>query len=195
MKFNIPYTKLFINRTVKKKVEKKEKFDKFYREYREKLYSVAFRMTNSHEAAIDIVQESFTKAFQKWDSFRGEAKFYTWIYRIVINLSYDYIRRRKKIKTGEIEENVVRIKEKLESDKMVILKDIKKEIQKEIENLTPRQKSIFILKTYEELPYKEIARIVKSKEGTVKATYFQTVEKLRRNLKNKGVLKNVMQEI
>ena len=176
-------------------MEKKEKFDKFYREYREKLYSVAFRMVGNQEDAIDIVQESFTKAFQKWDSFRGEAKFYTWIYRIVINLSYDYIRRRKKIKTGEIEENVVRIKEKVESDKMVILKDIRKEIQKEIENLTPKQKSIFILKTYEELPYKEIARIVKSKEGTVKATYFQTVEKLRRNLKKKGVLKNVMQEI
>jgi len=175
-------------------VNKSELFDKFYKEYREKLYSVALRMVNNHEDAFDIVQESFVKAYQKWGKFRAEAKFYTWIYRIVINLSYDYIRKRKKEKVGEVEENIFK-SEKLESDKMVILRDIKNEIQKEIENLTPKQKSIFILKTYEELQYKEIARILKSREGTVKATYFQTVQKLRKNLKEKGVLKNVMQKI
>ncbi|HOV22027.1 MAG TPA: RNA polymerase sigma factor [bacterium] len=173
---------------------KKEKFEAFYREYRDRLYSVAFRMVGNKEDGIDIVQESFVKAYQKWDSFREEAKFYTWIYRIVINLSYDYIRKRKREKIGEIQENILK-SEKIESDKMVILRDIKDEIQKEIENLTPRQKSIFILKTYEELPYKQIAEILKSREGTVKATYFQSVEKIRKNLKEKGVLKNVMQEI
>lgn len=151
-------------------------------------------MVGNHEDAIDIVQEGFTKAYKKWSDFRAEAKFYTWIYRIVINLSYDFMRRKKREMTGEIAENAIK-SEGIGNEKLLMLKDIKKEIQGEVDKLTPKQKSIFILKTYEELSYKEIARILKSKEGTIKATYFQTVEKLRRNLKEKGVLKNVVQKI
>ncbi|HOK56294.1 MAG TPA: RNA polymerase sigma factor [bacterium] len=66
------------------------------------------------------------------------------------------------------------------------------EIKKEIDNLTERQKTVFILKTYEELTYEEIANILKSRVGTIKATYFQSLQKIRENLKKKGVIKNEM---
>ncbi|MCM8830391.1 MAG: RNA polymerase sigma factor, partial [Candidatus Omnitrophica bacterium] len=71
------------------------------------------------------------------------------------------------------------------NEKNIIDSDMVDSIKREIDNLTPKQKMVFILKCYEELTYEEIARITKSRVGTVKATYFQVVQKIKKNLGGK----------
>jgi RNA polymerase sigma-70 factor (ECF subfamily) len=72
----------------------------------------------------------------------------------------------------------------------IIREDVIKQVREEIEKLPPKQKAVFILKTYDGLNYQEIARITNSRIGTVKATYFQTIQKLKKNLYIKEVIKN-----
>jgi len=175
--------------------KKKSNFEIYYREYAQKLYGVALRMVNNHQDALDIVQECFLKAYQKWENFRGDATVSTWLYRITVNLSYDFLRKKTKERKVEMSENfVIPDKRKWGGEKEIFNQDIVEKIKNEIDKLTPKQKSIFILKTYEGLTYKEIADILHSRVGTVKATYFQTVQKIKRNLLKEEVVKNELQK-
>ncbi len=169
-------------------MDKKEQFDIFYREYADRLYSVAIRMVRNHDDALDIVQECFLRAYEKWDNFRGNAKVSTYLYRIVMNLSYDLLKRKNRDSGLELKEGIVKDTSTYDGEKEIRNRDLLKKIDEEIEKLTPKQKAIFILKTYQQLSYKEIAKISNSKIGTIKATYFQTLQKIRKNLKEKGVI-------
>ena len=110
------------------------------------------------------------------------------MYRITLNLSLDFLRKRSKNGCLPIEKD-------FEDDRLyfgeqdIINSDMANIIKREVEGLTPKQKKVFILKCYEEFTYKEIAGITNSRIGTVKATYFQAVQKIKKNL---GGKKNVM---
>lgn len=161
--------------------EKQRVFEEFYKEYAGKLYSVAFRMVNNRQDAMDIVQESFVRAYKNWEKFRSESAVSTWLYKITLNLSYDFL--NKKTNKG-----LLPIEKDFEDEKLhigeqnLINSDRLDSIKKEIDNLTPKQKMVFILKCYEELTYEEIAKITKSRVGTIKATYFQVIQKIKKNL-------------
>lgn len=159
-------------------------FDEYYRQNAGRLYNVAFRMVNNRQDAMDIVQESFVRAYQNWENFRNEAAVSTWLYRITLNLSYDFLKRRSKTGTLPVEKDFEDTRLNI-GEKDIINSDILDRVKKEIDNLTPKQKMVFILKCYEELTYEEIARITKSRIGTVKATYFQVIQKLKKNLGGK----------
>ena len=147
-------------------------------------------MVQNHSDALDIVQEGFLRAYKNRDKFKGNSKISTWLYRIITNLSYDFLRKRSKEKKMELFENYGIKSSTFSGENRIIQQDILDKVKEEIETLTPKQKMVFILKTYEGLPYKEIARITHSRIGTVKATYFQTIQKIRKNLvKKKGVMK------
>jgi len=161
--------------------EKKIVFEGFYRDYAGKLYGVAFRMVNDRQDAMDIVQESFIRAYKNWEKFRNESAVSTWLYRITLNLSYEFLKKRSKDGTLPIEKDFEDRRLNV-GEKDIINADIADSIKKEIDNLTSKQKTVFILKCYEELTYEEIARITKSRVGTVKATYFQVLQKIRKNL-------------
>jgi RNA polymerase sigma-70 factor (ECF subfamily) len=172
----------------------RENFEDCYIKYANKIYGVAYKMLNNHDDAVDIVQEVFLRAYKNWNNFKGLSKISTYLYRIAVNLSYDYLRRKsktKKIENLNYENlSILSSKDNFESD--FHNENILNEIKNEIDNLTEKQKSVFILKTYEGLTYEEIARILKKRIGTVKATYFQTLQKIRENLKRKGVIENEM---
>jgi len=159
-------------------------FDEYYREFAKKLYALAFRMVNNQHDAMDIVQESFVKAYKNWDKFRGDAAVSTWLYKITLNLSYDFLNRRGRVSilpvTKDFEDRRIRGGEKeiMKSDMIDIIK-------KEVDSLTPKQKSIFIMKSYDELTYKEIAKIMNSRIGTIKASYFQIVQKIKKSVVTK----------
>ncbi|MFN4226942.1 MAG: RNA polymerase sigma factor [Candidatus Ratteibacteria bacterium] len=169
-------------------------FEEYYLTYANKIYGLAFKLLNDHNDALDIVQESFIRAYKKRNSFKGLSKFSTYLYRIAVNLSYDFLRKKKKFKKLENlnYENFSYYSNRKNFEDCIRYEDIVKQIEKEVNNLTEKQKIVFILKTYEEMTYQEIANILKSRIGTVKATYFQSLQKIRENLKKKGVIKNEM---
>jgi len=171
-------------------MDKIQDFDACYRENAQRMYGVAFRMVQNHFDALDIVQEGFLRAYKSWDKFKGNSKISTWLYRIITNLSYDFLRKKNREKKMEFFENCGMKSFTFSGENRIIQQNILAKVKEEIETLTPKQKMVFILKTYEDLSYKEIAKITHSRIGTVKATYFQTIQKLRKNLvKKKGVMK------
>jgi len=167
--------------------QKSEEFDAFYREYGRRLYAVAFRLVQNKEDALDILHDSFLRAYRHWQRFRGRAKVSTWLYRIVVNLSYDLLRRRSRTKHLELLDHYDYRKDFYDGEKAVVRKTLAEQVNAALEVLTERQKAVFVLKVYEELSFQEIAAATSSRIGTVKATYFQALQKVRRCLKEQGV--------
>ncbi|MCM8772131.1 MAG: RNA polymerase sigma factor [Candidatus Omnitrophica bacterium] len=176
-------------------MEEKKSFEEYYLMYANKIYSLAYKMVNNHEDAIDIVQEVFLRAYKNWDNFKGLSKFSTYLYRVAVNLCYDFLRkkkREKKIENLNYENYPFSSNSNSGVEENLMEERIIKEIKNEIDNLTEKQKAVFILKTFEDLKYEEIAKILKKRVGTIKATYFQSLQKIRENLRKKGVIKNEM---
>ncbi|MCM8821743.1 MAG: sigma-70 family RNA polymerase sigma factor [Candidatus Omnitrophica bacterium] len=165
-------------------MEKKE-FEQIYKKYANMLYRTAYRMVKNDADALDIVQEAFIRIYNGFDRFRNQANIQTWMYRIVMNLCYDHFRRRKKVSFVSEQEifDPDGNQESLAGDNINEFADLeeqrKKNLQKALELLTLRQRTVFNLRIYEEFSYEEIARIMKVKIGTAKATFFQAVEKLK----------------
>ncbi len=153
--------------------------------YKEKVYWIVRRMIHDHDDADDITQNVFIKAYQSLRSFKGDSSFYTWIYRIAINLSLNEIRRKKFHKIFSIDEEIHQISS---SDELPIEVMVREErsrlIAAAIERLPDKQKKVFLLRYYEELPYEDIAKILHTSVGGLKANYFHAVKKIGEYLKN-----------
>lgn len=154
--------------------------------YQEKIYWIVRRMIPDHDDANDITQNVFIKAYQSLKQFKGDSSFYTWIYRIAINLSLNEIRRRKIRKTFSIEqdESIQLISKDDLPFEALAKKEQQQVIQKAIDTLPEKQKKVFVLRYYEELPYEEIAKILQTSVGGLKANYFHAVKKIGVYLRN-----------
>ena len=160
-------------------------FNQLVIRYQEKVYWVVRRMIPDHDDADDITQNVFIKAYQSLHSFKGDSSFYTWIYRIAINLSLNEIRRKKFRQTFTIDEEIHQIRSSDDQPiDVLVRKERTQQINDAIELLPEKQKKVFILRYYEELPYEEIAKILHTSVGGLKANYFHAVKKIGVYLKN-----------
>lgn len=148
-------------------------------QYGERLYNIIFRIVRDIDDAEEIVQETLVVAFIKRKGFRGEASVYTWLVRIAYNLSLNHL--KKKRPTIELDP---RIPSGSNPEKEVERKEIAQRIEKALIELPPKQRMVFSLRFYDNLPYSEITKIMKCKEGTAKALYYFAVEKLSAKLKD-----------
>ena len=159
-------------------------FNQLVLRYQEKIYWIVRRMILDHDEADDLVQNVFIRAYQSLGSFEGNSSFYTWIYRIAINVTLNELRRKKVHKTFSLDDEIYQVvshdelpNEKLEREEQSA------KIAKAIELLPEKQKKVFLLRYYEELPYEEIAKILKTSVGGLKANYFHAVRKIGEYLK------------
>jgi len=165
---------------------KEQAFNQLVLRYQEKIYWIVRRMIPDHDDANDITQNVFIKAYQSLKSFKGDSSFYTWIYRIAINLSLNEIRRKKIRKVFSLDEEAPiqlssddeQASERLEREERTL------SIKKAIEQLPEKQKKVFVLRYYDELPYEEIAKILNTTVGGLKANYFHAVKKIGAYLKH-----------
>jgi RNA polymerase sigma-70 factor (ECF subfamily) len=153
--------------------------------YQEKIYWVVRRLLSDHDEADDVVQDVFIKVYHSLHSFKGDSSFYTWLYRIAINLSLNELRRKKTRKTFSLDDAVMQH----ESHDALPLEQMERKeqtrlIKEAIEKLPEKQKKVFLLRYYEELPYEEIAKILKTSVGGLKANYFHAVKKIGEYVKN-----------
>ncbi|MCX6640653.1 MAG: sigma-70 family RNA polymerase sigma factor [bacterium] len=159
-------------------------FNDLVRKYQQPIYQVARRLLNSHEEAEDLSQDVFIKAFHNLKDFRSESSFYTWIYRIAVNLGLNVLRKRKIRQFFSLETVGLSIASKtpgvdqqMEKDEMVTA------LHHAIEKLPNKQKIVFTLRYFQNLPHAEIARILDRDEGTIKANYHLAVRKLQKAVK------------
>jgi len=167
--------------------------------YQEKAYAIAWSMCGrDREDAKDIVQDTFVKVLRNIGKFQGKSSFYTWFYRILINTCLDRRRRQsvwKKIffpwnpKQGEDEDSSNPLEEqpdKSESaDPLAVLsgKEFGKQVQKVLDSLSEKQRTVFQLKVFHDMSIPEIAEVMNTAQGTVKSHLFRATRYLQENLK------------
>ena len=167
--------------------------------YQKKVYAIAYQMLGGDEQeAQDRTQDAFLKAFRKIKQFKGTASFYTWLYRIVINTCLDARRRRRRWKEIFLPWRLERHKEDgstavleeyPDTDKRsnpletVKKRQLEKDVNKVLNTLSERQRTIFQLKIFHEMSIPEIAKIMSLAEGTVKTHLFRATQSIQKKLK------------
>lgn len=163
----------------------RQSFTELMRRYQERVYWVARRIVGSHEDADDIAQETFVKAYVGLGDFRGDSSFFTWLYRIAVNLSLNAIRKRQVMNYLHESPLLSRI---LPADddpqKKAEYRDLLSKLEKAVALLPDKQRAVFVLRYYEEMPYAEIAKVLKTSVGGLKANYFHALKKVQQVLKD-----------
>lgn len=163
-------------------------FDHLVKKYQKKIYFLAYRMVKNRDAADDIAQETFINAYLSIKSFKPGYSFYSWLYRICMNLSINHLKRQKfVIPESQFEEEASPLeKETITEDPLSLLvqKERERKIEQSIDSLPPKYKAVFMLKVYEDLSYEEIAQTLKISLGTVMSRLFRAREKLQKLLKD-----------
>ena len=155
----------------------REAFDRLVERYQRDIYRLCYRYVNDHEDANDLAQEVFLKAWRGISRFRGESSFSTWLYRIAVNACLNF-RALRRPTTQELPEAladpVPGAVARAESD------DEARRVRAAVSRLPEKQRATLILKVYHELTHEEVARILGSTVGTVKANLFHALGNLRR---------------
>lgn len=153
-------------------------FDELVIKYQSRICYLVLGIIGDSDEAADIAQTTFVKAYQKLHSFRGKASFKTWLYRIAINLSKNYLREKvKKERLPPLRKAERVIENKVEE---MIIKERSQMVREAISQLPERQRLTLLLRIYEELPYKEIARIMGGPAGLAKVNFHHAINNLRK---------------
>ena len=152
-------------------------FDTMVRLYSEPLYWKIRHIVLTHEDADDILQNTFLKVWANIDSFENRSKLSTWIYRIAINESLDFL-RRKRNETRLHSTDMEHVSERLTADEWFDGDLTQARLQEAITKLPNAQRLIFTLRYFNEMKYKDIAEALNRSEGAVKASYHIAVQKI-----------------
>lgn len=156
-------------------------FTKAVQMYQEKLYWLIRRIVRQHDDADDVLQETFLKAWQNLGSFRGEAKLYTWIYRIALFEAINYNKKKKRITDNEyaVSEDTNYLLESAVADPYFDGDKGELILQQALDTLPPKQRQVFEMRYFDEIPYREMAAITDTSEGALKASYHHAVKKIQ----------------
>ena len=153
----------------------RQAFEQVVRQYSEPLYWKIRRIVIDHDNANDVLQNTFLKAWRSLTDFRQEAKLSTWLYRIAINESLDFVRREKRMKAMDAE---VSLASRLMADDYFDGDQTQALLQEAVATLPDVQRTVFTLKYFEEMKYSEICKILGVTEGALKASYHIAVKKI-----------------
>jgi len=168
-------------------------FDRLVTRYRGKVYGMCYHLTQNDQDAWDLSQDSFIKAWRALPSFKGDSSFYTWIYRIAHNTTYDWLRKKRIQGEGEFDDEVQRnIAPGAEAvphgesrpDDALRNQELGTRIQQAIAQLTGDHRTVILLREVEGLSYEEIAQVMDSSTGTVMSRLFYARKKLQELLKD-----------
>src|SRR5207344_1054266 len=157
---------------------KERAFTAIIKKYQEKLYWHIRRMVVEHEDANDVLQNVFIKVWKGLENFKEESQLYTWLYRIATNESLTFIEQQKKhssVSLGDLENGLVN---KIIADKNFDANRLEWKLQVAIQQLPEKQRAVFNLRYYDEMPYEEMSRVLETSEGALKASYHHAVKKI-----------------
>jgi RNA polymerase sigma factor (sigma-70 family) len=150
--------------------------------YSEKVYWQVRRMVNEHDDTNDIAQNIWLKVWNNIDKFKAESQISTWLYRIAYNETVDFITKRKKLSLADWDHEEEKISSKtdeVELDKEAIFI----EIEKAIESLPDKQRAVFCMRYYDEMPYQQMSHITRTSEGALKASFHHALKKIEEKVK------------
>ena len=169
-------------------------FEELVRNYDQTVLRLAMHITGSQEDAQDIYQEAFLRAYRNLDRFRFECSFYTWIYRIVVNLCVDHVRKNrnhnKTVSTeisedgeeGVIVERIPHPHPATNPERSMVSVELRRCILAALHRLSPRERVVFELRHYQGMKLQTVAVLLQTTENTIKNTLFRATQKLREAL-------------
>ncbi len=153
--------------------------------YQSLLYRHLQRMVNNHEDANDLLQNCFIKAFRHIGQFEGKSRLSTWLFRIAANEALSFLQNKQRRATDSLEERMDYLGSTLRADTSVDGDAASALLEEVLKTLPPKQKLVFTLRYYDELPYEEMSRMLDTSEGALKASYHHAVKKIELLLKEK----------
>ncbi len=158
-----------------------EAFGELVRRYQDRLYPTLFRLTGSADDALDLLQDVFLRAYLKLGQFHGESSFYTWLYRLAINLALSERRRRRPV-SPSLAVEPSDVFEQSDPAGPLLRAEQERQVHQAIASLAPEHRAVVVLKDLDGLPYEEIAMILKIPVGTVRSRLHRARNELRLKL-------------
>jgi RNA polymerase sigma factor (sigma-70 family) len=169
----------------KEAATKERAFTLIIKKYQEKLYWHIRRMVVEHEDANDILQNMFIKVWNSLENFREDSQLYTWLYRIATNESLTFLEQQKRRFATSIDAGGESgLSNSIRADKQFDANRLEWKLQLAIQKLPEKQRAVFSLRYYDEMPYTEMSRVLETSEGALKASYHHAVKKIEEFILN-----------
>ncbi|MEM7391721.1 MAG: sigma-70 family RNA polymerase sigma factor [Verrucomicrobiota bacterium] len=166
-------------------------YDELVQRYQGKIYSCVYNMTSNNEDAEDLVQDVFIKAFESLKKFKGKSSFYTWIYRIAINRTINYVKKRKRKQALSLndddlgierDEAYIELSSKRSPMGDLTITELKEKLNMALQTLSDKHRTVVVLHDIEGVPHDEIAKIEGCSPGTVRSRLFYARQQLQAEL-------------
>lgn len=156
----------------------REAFGEAIRAYTEPLYWQIRRLVDNHDDANDLLQNTFMKAWQSLENFRGDARLSTWLHKIAINESLTFLEREKRRQTFSLDDPESSASARIEADTMIDGDALALKLRKAVAMLPEKQRLVFNMRYFDEMKYEDISEIVGTSVGALKASYHHAVKKI-----------------
>jgi len=157
---------------------KESSFTRIIKKYQEKLYWHVRRMVVDHEDANDVLQNMFIKVWNGLENFREDSQLYTWLYRIATNECLTFLEQKKKRSSVSLSDVEGGLSNRLKADKDFDANKLEWKLQVAIQQLPEKQRIVFNLRYYDEMPYEKMSKVLETSEGALKASYHHAVKKI-----------------
>lgn len=171
-------------------------FRVLFQRYQRRAYSLAYGVVQNPDDALDVVQEAFIKAYRYLDKFEGSSSFYTWLYRIVMNLAIDHIRKHKRARQVDFNDALAHgdPESALGEDsllpkilgqnpgKALVRKEIREQIEEALSGLSPNHRAVLVMRELEGLSYEEMAQTMRCSKGTIMSRLFHARKNMQKRL-------------
>lgn len=168
----------------KQPAEKEKAFTQIIKKYQERLYWHIRRMVVDHEDANDILQNMFVKVWKGLENFREDSQLYTWLYRIATNECLTFLDQQKRRAIVSLSDVETGLSNKIKSEQGFDPNQLEWKLQLAIQQLPERQRLVFNLRYYDEMPYEQMSRILETSEGSLKASYHHAAKKIEEFILN-----------
>ncbi len=164
---------------------KERAYTQLIKKYQERLYWHIRRLVVEHEDANDVLQNMFIKVWKGLENFREDSQVYTWLYRIATNESLSFIEQQKKRSSVSFSDVESGLSNKLKADKHFDANKLEWKLQMAIQQLPEKQRVVFTLRYYDEMPYEKMSEVLETSEGALKASYHHAVKKIEEFIVNR----------
>jgi RNA polymerase sigma-70 factor (ECF subfamily) len=170
--------------TFKNAATKEQGFTSIVKKFQEKLYWHIRRMVVDHEDANDVLQNMFIKVWNGLENFREASQLYTWLYRIATNECLTFLEQKKRKQVISISDGENGLTNQLKADTNFDAGKLEWKLQLGIQQLPEKQRLVFNLRYYDEMPYDEMSKILDTSAGALKASYHHAAKKIEEYILN-----------
>lgn len=166
-------------------------YEELIRRYQRKIYALVYNMTSNKEDAEDLVQDVFVKAYTSLKSFKGDSSFYTWAYRIAVNRTINFLKKRKRdpaMSLDDLDQAVerdpayVELRARESPVRDAGLSELQKKLNEALQTLSEKHRTVVVMHDIQGVPHEEIAKMLGCSEGTVRSRLFYARQQLQQEL-------------